>query len=297
MAACGGGGAEGRAGSGGPSIFEGFFKGMKDILAPGTSEADLAKLGEGIRKMKQNVTGYNDRGVAYFEKGEWQAAAAHFRAALSFYPKHEVFRRNYQLALDMLAKQFQEELRRRDQERYDRLTKGDGSGLSLKNALDEANSNLEAIKNARGLEGMKEESGKVFDDRGDLVPSGIDPATALKGVGKPPWRDFVDNDRTVITRRKERDELLAVQQKKKAELAQNRREIEEAKAKGDMTKAGELMQKGVQITTEAAQVECDVGLKGIAIKQAEGEAKDEFDKREKGKPPIIVPPPGGGATD
>jgi hypothetical protein len=115
------------------------------------------------------------------------------------------------------------------------------------------------------LEGMKEQSGKVFDNPVPLQSSGINPAVDLKNVGKAPeWPAFVRNDKEVIKMQKNRDAFLATQQKKDADLAQIRKQIE---AETDSAKKGDLMVKAAQIKNESAQAEYQAALKDKDIQK------------------------------
>jgi hypothetical protein len=93
----------------------------------------------------------------------------------------------------------------------------------------------------------------VFDNPVPLQPAGISPAVGLGNVGKESgWPVYVGKDLTIIDLQKKRDDFVAAQQKKDAELEQKRREID---ATSDKVKKSELTAEAAQLKVESSQAE------------------------------------------
>jgi cytochrome c-type biogenesis protein CcmH/NrfG len=106
---------------------------------------------------------------------------------------------------------------------------------------------------------------QVFDNPVPLQSSGINPAVDLRDVGKAPaWPPSVAKDKEILRMQKDRDALLATQQKRDSELTQIRKQIE---AETDSAKKGDLMVKAAQLKAESSQAEYEAALKDKEIRK------------------------------
>ena len=154
-----------------------------------------------------------------------------------------------------------------------------GGGTALDQAYTSNKETRQGLDSGK-LESMKEQSNKVFDNPVPLQSSGINPAVDLRNVGKAPeWPAFVRNDKEIIQMQRDRDALLATQQKKDAELMEIRKQIE---AKTDSEEKGDLMVKAAQLKAESSQAEYEAALKD---KEIQKRAKLLIDTQVKETPP------------
>lgn len=214
-----------------------------------------------VQQRQKEAHDLNEQGVQYYNNKQWQQAANAFKAALDKNPDDKTIHENYKQAVAALAAETAER-------RTTPLTGAGPAGTAGGHtALDQAHTSDKETRQgleSGGLENIKEQSNKVFDKPVPLQSSGINPAVDLRNVGKAPLPTFVRNDKEIIQMQKTRDAFLATQQKKDAELAQIRKQIE---AEPDSAKKGDLMVKAAQIKAESSQAEYEAALKDKDIQK------------------------------
>jgi len=232
-----------------------------------------------LRKAEQGVL--NDEGKKCWKNHDWAKAAEHFRQALSKWPDNQTVKDNLQRAegavqgeerqrQEVAAAQNMSAALREAAKDIGTSSSPSSGGLTFMRgttkAGDDAATNLTATQQGLGSLAYDVEkflSGKGFDDHTTWRTAG--PSVVLTGIGKMPvLPDFVRNDKEIVQMQKDHDAFLAIQQKKDAELAQIRKQIE---AEPDSAKKSDLMVKEAQIKAESAQAEYDAALKDNEIRK------------------------------